>query len=912
MKISTMLLNCLKKLYMLSICILTFLPKAYAVDHTVDLVVDYKTVDFAGEYCKALAINNQIPAPTLHFKEGDHVTINVHNHLEEGTSIHWHGVLLPWNMDGVENVSQEAIPPGKVFSYKFKLKQSGTYWYHAHASFQEQEGMYGGFIIDPPEPPAYHYNKDYVVVLSDWSNTSADQIFANLKKEGHYYSSEFPIQPSLTHFISEYDKASPKEREKLIEDYQMMQEMRMNIYDFSDVAYDAFLLNGRTKCNPWTAPVKIGDTVRLRFIGAGGSTIFRVKIPGTRMEVVHIQGHDVEPYSVKDFTIAPGETTDVLVKIQEDSPYIIYAESSDTLGVAYGALITHSQQKINYQEVKPFPRPEAVMMGSHMGHGGMGHGMMDHGGMKHEESSMPMDSKSSDPQMSMSSQQSGSMDHGGMKHETSSMLMDSKASDHQMSMSSQQHGMKSMKAESNDSISVMKESKASDHQMNMNSEHGKMIGHEAMKHGVSSMPMDSKSSEHQMSMDSDQHDMNTMKKRSDPSHSMMGSMDEKPSQTTGTKYQNLKATFKTNDPRKPVQEIKMVLSGYMGRFMWFINGLPEFEAEPILIEPGKRYRIIFTNESMMHHPMHLHGHFFILRNGHGEYDPFLHTIEVPPGATIVADFDADASGQWFFHCHHLYHMIAGMARVFRYSTFMEDYKKTLSQENSSASPCIAQQPHEPEFVKHPQGHGPHLLRANFLDLGVDPYHNVQKGNLNFLTGWDTHKLQLYSEDAEIRKGKVENADLDIFYWYGISEFWAIKGGANYFYKPSHRPYWQPGVGVEGLFPYFIYTNLRSYLHEGSIKFDLQVNRDTQLTDRLFLKTGLRGVFATQTVRKDEIARGLNYIEYIVKPYVVLRPGLALFTEFDFTQDYGKLKKIVHKKGKSTSEKVFMMGVSLLF
>lgn len=811
------------------------LSNVHAADRTVDLVVDYKAVNFAGECRTALAINNQIPAPTLHFKEGDNVTINVHNHLDEGTSIHWHGLLVPWNMDGVKGVSQEAIPPGKVFSYKFKLKQSGTYWYHAHADLQEQEGMYGGFIIDPLEPPSYQYSKDYVVVLSDWSNTSTDQVFANLKKDGHYYSPVFPIQPSLTHFISEYDKASPKEREKLIDDYEMMQDMPMNIYDFSDVAYDAFLLNGRTKCNPWTVPVKVGDTVRLRFIGAGGSTIFRVKVPETIMEVVHIQGHDVEPYSVEDFTIAPGETTDVLVTIQKDSPYIIYAESSDTLGAAYGALVTHPHQKVDYGQVKPFPVPSPVMMGHHMmGHAGMDHGTMDHG------------------------------IEAPTKHESSA--------NHQTHMSSDQHEMSMKKADSEHSMSGMKEPKSSDHKMPMNS---------------------------------DQH---TMKKDSDSSHGMIKSKSSELSPTTGTKYQNLKATFKTNDPNKPVQEIKMVLSGYMGRFMWFINGLPEFEAEPILIEPGKRYRLVFTNESMMHHPMHLHGHFFILRNGHGEYDPFLHTIEVPPGATVVADFDANAvGGQWFFHCHHLYHMVAGMARVFRYSTFMEDYKKTLSQEKSPPAKC-----QEPELVKHPMGHHPHIGRATFLDLGVDPYHNVQKGNLNFLAGWDTHKLQLYSEDAEIRKGKVENADLDIFYWYGISEFWAIKGGANYFYKPSKQPYWQPGVGVEGLFPYFIYTNVRSYLHEESVKFDIQVNRDTQLTDRWFLKAGLRGVLATQTVRKDQIARGLNYIEYIVKPYVVLRPGLALFTEFDFTQSYGKLKTILHKERKSASEKVFMMGVSLLF
>ena len=653
-------------------------------------------------------------------------------------------------------------------------------------------------------------------MLSDWSNTNPDQIFANLKKAGDFYTPDFPLQPSLARFIGDYSKDSAKQREKLIDDYLMMQDMRMSIYDMSDVAYDAFLLNGHPKANPWTAPVQVGDVVRLRFIGAGGSTIFRVKIPGTSMEVVHIQGHDVEPYSLKDFTIAPGETTDVLVKIEKDNPYIIYAESFDTVGAAYGALITRPQ-KVDYEKVESFPMPEPVMMG----HGGMVHGSMTHG-----------------------------------------------ASDMGMEMTSHDHGMP------------------------LASEHESM--------NMSSMKDSSKTHEHHMQMGTSDHAMVFMSHEKESMSSM--------SPTMGTKYQNLKSTFKTNDPHKAYQEIQVELSGYMGRYMWFINGRPEYESEPILIEPGKRYRLIFTNSSMMRHPMHIHGHFFILRNGHGEYDPFLHTIEVPPGATVVADFDADAhGGQWFFHCHHLYHMMAGMARVFRYSTFMEDYQKVRKED-----PCPQCPDQIPMYVTHPVGHPPHSHQMSEIDIGYDPYHNVQKGNLNILMGWDKHKLQLYSEDAEIRKGKVESADLDISYWYLLSEFWAIKGGANYFYKPSHHPYWQPMVGIEGLFPYFIYTNLRTYLHEGSVKFDLQISRDTQLVHNFYLRTGLRGVMATQSVKRDFITRGLNYIEYIVRPYYTITPNVALFFEFDYTQGYANLKTLLHQKGKPTSEKVFMGGVSLLF
>ena len=347
----------------LMIFLLSFLgiSNAFAANRTINLAVGYKTVNFAGKCEKAIAVNNQIPAPTLHFKEGDHVTINVCNHLDKGTTIHWHGVFVPWQMDGVEGVSQKAIPPGSVFHYQFTLYQSGTYWYHAHAGLQEQQGLYGAFLVEPPQPPHYKYTKDYVIVLSDWSNTNPDKIFANLKKSGTYYSPGFRLQASLKRFMYDYRQAkTPEERQQVVDDYKMMQQMRMGIYDISDIAYDAFLLNGYPTSHPWTARVKVGDVVRLRFIGASGSTNFRVKVAGTTMQMVHVQGNDVQPYRVDNFFITPGETYDVLVKIQKNAPYIIYAESDDTLGRAVGALMTQPCQTVDYNQVTPFPEPLPV------------------------------------------------------------------------------------------------------------------------------------------------------------------------------------------------------------------------------------------------------------------------------------------------------------------------------------------------------------------------------------------------------------------------------------------------------------------------------------------------------------------------------------------------------------------------
>lgn len=864
--------KCIKLLsnfVVLFIC-LFYLPTIFAANRTVDLVVAYKTVYFAGKARQAIAVNDQIPAPTLHFKEGDHVTINVYNHLNKGTAIHWHGILVPWQMDGVEGITQKPIPPGGVFHYQFTLYQAGTYWYHAHAGLQEQQGLYGAFVIDPPQPPHYKYTKDYVVVLSDWSNTYPEKIFANLKKEGDYYSPRFKLQPSLMKFIHDYRKATPEERKLLISDYKMMQQMRMSIYDISDVAYDTFLLNGQPKTHPWTAPVKVGDIVRLRFIGAGGSTNFHVKIPGTQMQMVHVQGNDVQPYMIDEFFITPGETYDVLVKIQKNEPYIIYAESADTLGAAVGALLTNPQQVVDYQHVIPFPEPLPVtreMMNNMMS--GMNHGAGSSSDAMQNQNSQTMSMHSS-PAMKMEPTSSHDM-HMLMSHAS----VKNTSADH-----ATHQAMSNMKMNSNMN---MNKNMAMGHAMTMN------MPTEPTIIGDTIMPTVSPS-------------LTTEK-------------------TTGTKYQDLTAAVKTNDPNKPVKIIRMELFGYMDRFIWMINGKTEHQVQPIRIEAGKRYRIIFTNNSMMHHPMHIHGHWFILRNGHGAYDPLLHTIDVAPGSTVVVDFDADASGQWFFHCHHLYHMVAGMARVFQYTTIIDIVKEKTKPETQIVPqtyfnrPIVRvdeSMPIDPSLIHHPMAHPPALFLASFLDLGEDPFNNVQEVTFKGLYGRDYNKLELFMNDAEMKEGQVENADMDIFYWHLISQFWAIKGGVNYFYRPADTPYWQPGVGIEGLMPYFIDTNARTYYHDGSVKFDIELSRDTQITNNFFVRLEVRSILATATVTEDEIGSGLNQMRYSIRPYYRIAPGLNLFTEFEHDQDYGVFNNLQSDDGESTSENTLTFGISVLF
>lgn len=921
--------------------------ECFAKEHFIDLNIDYKTVNFSGRSIrKAIAVNNQIPAPTLRLKQGDHVVINVRNNLDKGTAVHWHGVLVPWQMDGVEGITQKAIAPGCAFRYEFTLEQSGTYWYHAHAGTQEQDGFYGAFIIEPSEHPKYSYTKDYVIVLSDWSNAKGEQVLANLKKEGDYYSQRFPLQPSLMRFVHDYRNADLEERKNIIDDYKMMQRMRMSIYDLSDVAYDAYLLNGQPKSCPWTAPVRVGDIVRLRFIGAAGSTIYRVKIPGEKMQMVHVDGNDVEPHLIDDFSIAPGETYDVLVKIRKNMPYIIYAESIDTLGKAYGALVTDSEKCIAFDEVVPFPEPEPVtrtmmsnMMMSGMDHGsmaGMNHGAMpgmDDGAMKHD-TNKGMDHSSMKDSMvkAMDHESMNAMDHVSIKkNKSSTKSEDMNMSSYSMSMNAatSHHDMQSMStkkisnhenltAHTSNPIKTEKPSSHTKQSMDMpGMDHGSMkmpdADHASMKMGGSSKMDHGKGMNHSMHMDMPL----------EPT--IIGDTIAKPNSTQtitkGTKYQNLIAAVETNNPNKPVAGvIKMELFGYMERFIWFINGLPEHKAKPISIEPGKRYRIIFTNNSMMRHPMHIHGHWFILRKGNGSYDPLLHTIEVAPGETIVADFDSDASGQWFFHCHHLYHMMTGMARVFQYKTIIEVVNGTKKPEN-----LIEQQqyPNRPivrvdeilpidhSLVHHPMAHPPGLYLANFLDVGEDPFHNVQKLNFKGLYGGDYNKLQLFINDASVKKGKIEDADLDIFYWRLISQFWAIKAGVNYFYRPG-GPYWQPGVGIEGLMPYFIDTNIRAYYYRESLKLDAELTRDSQITNNFFIRAGVRSILATKTVVKNEIGSGLNQMRYIIRPFYRIAPGINLFIEYEHEQEYGALKGILKRLGKSTKEDTVTFGVGVLF
>ncbi|MQA67383.1 MAG: copper resistance system multicopper oxidase [Alphaproteobacteria bacterium] len=334
---------------------------------TYSLTIEKKTVNFTGRDREAMTINGQVPGPTLRFKEGEDVTIHVTNKLDVDSSIHWHGFILPYQMDGVPGISFPGIKPGETFTYRFKVRQSGTYWYHSHSGMQEQQGMYGPVIIEPVKREPYRYDRDYVVMLSDWSDQSPHAILSNLKKKSDYYQYG---QRTLGAFL---DDAAEKGFGAALRDRLEWGEMRMAPTDIADVAGYAFLTNGRTAAQNWTGLFRPGERVRLRFINGSAMSYFDVRIPGLKMTVVQADGNDVLPMPVDEFRIAVAETYDVIVQPKEDRAYTIFAQSMDRAGAARGTLAPREGMVV---EVPPLsPRPQLTMADM-----GASHGDMDHAG----------------------------------------------------------------------------------------------------------------------------------------------------------------------------------------------------------------------------------------------------------------------------------------------------------------------------------------------------------------------------------------------------------------------------------------------------------------------------------------------------------------------------------------------------
>jgi CopA family copper-resistance protein len=559
-----------------------------ALAGTYDLVLEQHTLNVTGRERPAMLINGQLPGPVLRFKEGEDVVIRVTNKLPELTSIHWHGLILPSEQDGVPGVSVgfKGIPTGTTHTYRFPIKQAGTYWYHSHSATQEQTGIYAPIIIDPAKREPFRYDREYVVLLSDWTDENPASIIRNLKVSPGYYNKN---RRTLVDFFRD---AREQGFGPAFKDRWEWGVMRMDPTDIADVGGFTFLINGHTNERNFTALFKPNERVRLRFINASAMTYFDVRIPGLKMTVVQADGNNVQPTPVDEFRIAVSETYDVIVQPREERAYSILAESMDRAGFARATLAPREGM---VGEIPPHrPRPLLTMadMGTSFGPTGLDRGTA------HPETDRPGHVAPM------------AMDHGDM--------------------AGMNHGSPAPSAGAEKPAPPDQGSMAGmDHSQMAGMDHSQMEG---MDHSGMAMP--------------------------DPLANDTGA----PQGAKVLSYKDLKALASPYDAREPDRVIEIRLTGNMERFFWSINARKFSEAEPIVLRYGERVRFRFINETMMNHPMHLHGMWMLPRVGNGARDPMKHVVNIKPGSTLDVDIPADAEGGWAFHCHLLYHMETGMMR----------------------------------------------------------------------------------------------------------------------------------------------------------------------------------------------------------------------------------------------------------
>ncbi|RMT81681.1 copper resistance system multicopper oxidase [Pseudomonas viridiflava] len=527
-----------------------------------DLFIGETPVNFTGNPRTAMTVNGGVPGPLLRWREGDTVTLRVKNRLKDTTSIHWHGIILPANMDGVPGLSFDGIAPDGLYVYRFKVKQNGTYWYHSHSGFQEQSGVYGPLIIDAKEPEPFSYDREHVVMLTDWTDEDPIRLMKKLKKQSDYYNQN---KRTVGDFIND---VSDKGWSATVADRAMWAQMRMDPTDLADVsgATYTYLMNGQAPDMNWTGLFKPGERIRLRFINGSSMTYFDVRIPGLKMTVVASDGLHVKPVSVDEFRIAVAETFDVIVE-PADGAYTVFAQSMDRTGYARGTLTSRPGMKA---EVPPLdPRPLLSM--DDMGHGGMTHDSMQ--GMEHSQMGHDMP---------------------GMNHNASS---------------------------------------TGNRQSHPDSEIANPLV--------------------------DMQAMSTSPKLDDPGIGL---------RNNGRKvltYADLHSAFDDPDGREPSRTIELHLTGHMERFVWSFDGVKFSDAEPLKLKYGERVRVVLVNDTMMTHPIHLHGMWSDLEDENGRFKVRKHTIDMPPGSKRSYRVTADALGRWAYHCHMLYHMEMGMFREVR-------------------------------------------------------------------------------------------------------------------------------------------------------------------------------------------------------------------------------------------------------
>lgn len=580
-----------------------------------NLTISQQQINITGKPVPAMTINGGIPGPTLHFEEGDTARIHVHNTMDVDTSIHWHGLLVPPGMDGVPYISFPPIAPGTTFTYEFPIRQSGTYWYHSHTSLQEQSGIYGSIIIKS-DKRRKQYDHDYVVLLSDWTDENPHKLNRTLKRGSEWYALEKGSGQSILGAM----------RVGMFTDYVKRELQRMPPMDIADVAYDRFLANGQPDA---TLDAKPGDTIRLRTIDGSATTYFYLEYAGGPMTIMGADGLDVEPVKENRFLIGVAETYDVLVKVPGPGSYEFRATAHD--GSGYASVWIGSGMKHSAPEV---PRPNLYF------------NMMSELSLKRTFALTPAGSMG----MPDSAVEAGRFDHPGMNMEGehhNMASMDTSESHAGMKMAAGDHGVDAPAHK--DAPMIM----------------GQHLPEESTMHDTSSMKAPSPKSRSGKNFGN-----NFRFLGADVSNSKNLAIDNMTPARPWPPYANLRSVTPTVFAEgKPIREIRLTLDGDMERYVWFLNNRPLSETDSILVRENEITRFILINRTMMHHPMHLHGHFFRVVNGQDDHAPLKHTVDVAPMSTTVIEFDANEFGDWFFHCHLLYHMKSGMARVIHYENY---------------------------------------------------------------------------------------------------------------------------------------------------------------------------------------------------------------------------------------------------
>lgn len=596
-----------------------------------DLTIAQEEINITGEPAKAMTINGGIPGPTLRFTEGDSVVIRVHNKMDVETSIHWHGILVPPNMDGVPFVSFPPIAAKTTFTYKFPIRQSGTYWYHSHTSLQEQRGVYGSIAIEPKEKNKSDKLKDYVLLLSDWINEDPHSALRLLKRGSEWYSLEKGSAQSILGAASVGK----------LRDYFSRELQRMPAMDIADIAYNRFLINGSPNS---VIDENSDEQVHLRIINGSASTFFFVEFAGGEMTIISADGINVEPVKIKRLLIGVAETYDVIINIPQSGLYEFRATAHDGSAYAsawFGNGMKHKASYIPNPNLyismgglsfsKVFALTPASSMG--MSESKVEAGMFDKPGMNMEMEDMDMQNMEG---MDMEEDRSGEM----KMHDTHDMQMeqsDSSKMDMNNSNKMNHHNM----------------------EMTMEDETEKMGGGEDV------------SANQDEERNGKKFGNNFGLLGGDVASSKYLAVEGVDKERPMPPYDKLRSLEPTSFPKNnPVREIRLTLDGDMERYVWFINNKPLSESDYIKINEGEVVRFIMINRTMMHHPMHLHGHFFRVINKQGDYSPLKHTVDVAPMSTTVIEFLSNEVGDWFFHCHLLYHMMSGMARVVHYEDFV--------------------------------------------------------------------------------------------------------------------------------------------------------------------------------------------------------------------------------------------------